>query len=372
MERSTILNSILSVFPIKKKKILFMSYWGKQYSCNPKYLSEYMVQHYPDWDIVWALEKPEKYKIDGIRIVKFPSLNYFYELNTCQFFVTNLRMLKHFQKRKGQFYIQTWHGILPIKAIEKDTESTLNRYYVNLAKKDSKQIDVLLSGCEKMTEIFQRSFWYNGLILPYGNPRQDILYEDDKYLKSRLKDKLNLKKNEKIVLYAPTFRKDNSLLHYDLDFSKIIHILRIKFGGQWKVLLRLHPNIAYLSTRLLKKLPNVIDVTSYEEVQELLLISDVVISDYSSLIFDFSITRRPCFLYTPDLFAYSHSDRRLYFDIKELPFPYAETKEQFYQNILDFSEEDYRFNLYSFMSSIGSYNNGNSCEKVVKYIIQQV
>ena len=349
---------------------MFMSHLGNKYNCNPKYLSEYMVDHCPEWDVVWALANPEKYDIKGVRKVKFPSLRYFYELATCRIFVTNLRMLKHFQKRKGQFYIQLWHGSLCTKMIEKDAENTLSPNYIKRAKRDSQQMDILISGCQKMTDIFSNCFWYDGPILPSGNPRQDIMFGNNKHIIKHVRKKLKINESTKILLYAPSFRKDHNLEYYNLDCSKLCEVFQNKFGGKWKTLIRLHPNISYLSDRLTKELPDVIDVSSYDEIQELLLVADAVISDYSSLIFDYAITKRPCFLYTPDLESYTHSDRGLYFNIQDLPFPYSKTIEELCQTISSFSESKYKKDVESFWESIGSFEDGHSCERVVKYIYQ--
>lgn len=368
MEKATVINSILHLFPIKKRKIMFMSHWGNRYNCNPKYLSEYMVEHCPDWDIVWAFANPEKYEIKGVRVVRFPSIRYFYELATCRVFVTNLRMLKHFQKRKGQFYVQTWHAPLAIKMIEEDAEDTLPSNYIKMAKRDSSQMDVLLSGCQKNTDIFRNCFWFKGPIIPSGTPRQDIMFEDNINLKEHIKKILSIENNEKILLYAPTFRKDGTLEHYNLDFNVLSTTLQQKFGGKWKILLRLHPNIAYLSSKLSKGLPNVKDVSLYDDIQELLLIADVVISDYSSLVFDYAVTKRPCFLYTPDLYSYTHSDRGLYFEIQTLPFPYSNSPKELYESILSFTDSKYKKDVESFWNSIGSFDDGHACERVINFI----
>ncbi len=370
MKKSTIANKILHIFPIKKRKIMFMSHLGNKYNCNPKYLSEYMVDHCPEWDVVWALANPEKYDIKGVRKVKFPSLRYFYELATCRVFVTNLRMLKHFQKRKGQFYIQTWHSSLRLKMIEKDAEDTLSPNYIKMAKRDSQQMDLLISGCQKSTDIFKKSFWYNGSIISSGTPREDYFLNASPSDLLRIKQNLGIDKKKRIVLYAPTFRKDLSTDIYDLDFTAINRAFQKKTGNEWIILLRLHPNISYLSGKLTKEMTDVIDVSSYDEIQELLLVADAVISDYSSLIFDYAITKRPCFLYTPDLESYTHSDRGLYFNIQDLPFPYSKTIEELCQTISSFSESKYKKDVESFWESIGSFEDGHACERVVKYIYQ--
>ena len=138
-----------------------MSYYGSQYGCNPKYLSQYIVAHYPGYDVVWAFVHPKQYRnIAGIRIVRYLSIRYFYELCTCKVLITNYRMTLLFQKRKKQCYIQTWHSSLRLKMIERDVEDKLPVNYKRMALKDSLNIDYLLSGCGYSTSIFHSSFWY--------------------------------------------------------------------------------------------------------------------------------------------------------------------------------------------------------------------
>ena len=364
----TILIHIFQLFPITKKKVLFISYYGSQYGCNPKYLSEYITNNHKNWKVIWAFTEPQKHQITGIQKVRYHSFRYFYELCTSQVIITNYRMTNWFHKRNNQIYIQTWHSSLRLKMIEKDAENSLPPHYVEMAKKDSLQIDYLLSGCDYSTSIFQRCFWYNGPILPTGTPRNDLLFHQNDALKNKIKQQLQIPSTTKVVLYAPTFRKGNSMECYNIDYTQLIHSLQKQQNEDWVVLVRLHPHLRNLSQSLLKDEKYTIDATNYNDIQELLFISDVVISDYSSLIFDFAMTLRPCFLYVPDLEAYTSKDRALYFNIRELPFPISLSNEELCQQIATFSINSYQKQVTSFLANIGSYETGHACEKVFNYI----
>lgn len=366
-----LLNTIFGILPIQKKKIFFLSYYGSQYGCNPKYISEYMTMNCQGWSIVWGFTQPEKYEIDGIRKVRYLSWRYFYELCTSQVLVTNYRMTQSYRKRKGQLYIQTWHSSLRLKMIEGDTEQTLKPHYVEMAKRDSTQIDALLSGCRFSTEIFRRAFWYSGSIIPTGTPRVDLLYLSDITRRRSILRKLGLTSDERIVMYAPTFRKDNSLECYNIDYRRLVASLADRFGGKWQVLLRLHPHLQNYSKQLVDKDRFIYDVTGYDDIQELLFVSDCVISDYSSLIFDYSLTERPCFLYASDLKEYTSKDRALYFNILELPFPLSTNNDELNRLIQVYDESIYKQKLQSFHQIIGSYETGHACQKVVDYIIEK-
>ena len=363
-----VLRFIMGLFPIQHRKIFFMSYYGSQYGCNPKYLSKYVVENYPEWTVVWGFTEPNKYNVPHVRKVRYLSLAYFYEIYTSQVFVTNFRMTEHYRKRRGQLYIQTWHGSVALKKIEKDTEKTLPAHYVMMAKRDSLQTDVLLSGCQFCTDIYNRAFWYSGAIVSSGTPREDIMFSSNIKKRNSIKAKLDVSIDKKIVLYGPTFRKDYSLDCYNVDYNRLLTSLSDKFGGEWIVLLRLHPHLRDFSMQLVVNNPMLVDVTSYDDIQELLFISDFVISDYSSLIFDFALTYRPCFLYTSDLDTYTQNDRALYFEIENLPFPICRNNDELNTQIQAFDEIKYKQEISSFLHMIGSFETGHACENVVNYI----
>lgn len=359
---------INALFPITQKKIFFMSYYGNQYGCSPKYLSEYITQNQKDWKVVWAFTKPEKYNLPSIRKVKYLSLRYFYELCTSQVIVTNYRMTPLFKKRESQIYIQTWHSSLRLKMIEKDAEATLPSHYIEMAKNDSKNIDWLLSGCEYSTSIFKRCFWYEGQILPTGTPRNDLLFKNDLSLRQDIFNKLQIPTTTKVLLYAPTFRKGDNLEYYNIQYSQLIQSLKKYKEGEWLILVRLHPHLRNFSQVLLKGEPNVLDVTDYDDIQELLYVANMVISDYSSLIFDFAMTLRPCLLYVPDLEEYTSKDRALYFNIQELPFPICLDNEKLFEQIENLDIDKYQDQVNTFLKGIGSYETGHACENICKHL----
>jgi CDP-glycerol glycerophosphotransferase len=367
---SIVMIFIFNLFPIKKNKIFLFSYYGSQYGCNPKYITEYILDNFPagTFDLVWAFNQLEsKQNITGVRKVKTMSLNYFYELCTSKIIITNFRTTDLFVKRKKQYYIQTWHSSLRLKQIEKDAETSLPEHYVKMAKKDSIKCDLLLSGSRFGTKIFKRSFWYDGEIFEHGIPRNDVLFDRNANKIRKIKTKLGIPCESKVLLYAPTFRKENNLEIYDLDYSQIVEKLTAKFGGEWIVLVKLHPHLLSQSSQLAYG-EKVIDVTSYDDVQELLLITDTLISDYSSLIFDFSITRRPCFLYVPDVIEYTRKDRNLYFDLVDLPFISAMSNGDLIEKIEDFQDEEYMEKLSRFLDDVGSYEEGKASEHLLKHI----
>lgn len=346
---------------------MFIGYYGNQYGCSPKYISQKITESHPEWDVVWAFVEPAKHDVTNIRKVKYLSLRFFYELATSRVLITNYRMPKYYQKPRGQFYMMTWHSSLRLKAIEADVEDSLPAHYVTMAKNDSKKIDALLSGCKFSDEIFRRAFWYNGEILKSGTPRIDLFYSSNRDAATRrIKTQLGIA-DFNVLLYAPTFRKGNDCNCYNLDFESIVNQLRTSNGKEWKVLMRLHPHMINQSAQLIN-CECMIDVTSYDDIQELLLVSDMLITDYSSLMFDYAETRRPCFLYAPDIEEYQRDDRKFYFKLKDLPFPVSTTQNELLAEISSFKTDVYISKLNKFMTSIGSYEDGNACHRVISHI----
>lgn len=362
-------------FPIQRNKVFLFSYYGSQYSCNPKYISAYLLNHFPKgtFDIVWAFNDVEaKRHVSGVRKVRTMSWAYFYEMCTAKIVITNCRTTESFVKRKHQYYIQTWHSSLRLKQIEKDAEDRLQPHYAEMARKDSAKCDLLLSGCEYSTHIFKRAFWYNGEIWQHGTPRNDILFHGSDRMRREILDRLGVHAGQRIVLYAPTFRKGNDTAANDhLHYASVMESLRRRFGGEWTFLVRLHPHlIAQADEWASSNSDYVVNATAYDDVQELLSAADVLVTDYSSLMFDFALTKRPCFLYTPDIEEYTRQDRQLYFSLDELPFTSANSHEELARVVETFDEAQYRRRLQLFLERIGSHEQGTACERLADRIAE--
>ncbi|GAB5617077.1 hypothetical protein JCM31739_19020 [Faecalimonas canis] len=364
-----IVYKFLRVFPIKKNRILFFSYYGANYGGSPKYLSEYFEKVNPELEVVWAFTDVKKHKkLENKKLVKYSSIKYYYYLATSHFIITNYRMTLEFDKRKEQRYIQTWHSSLRLKMIEKDAEDTLPKHYVEMAKKDSKQIDLLLAGNKKSKEIYENAFWYMGDYLECGTPQCDLFFQEHNEFYNKVMKGLGLESGKKILLYAPTFRKNHDLSVYNIEYDNLKISLEQKFGGEWMILVRLHPHLLN-EVKNLKFNEYIINATSYDDIQELLSVADAVITDYSALMFDYILTKKPCFLYASDYEAYTSTDRKLYFNIKELPFPISFDNKELNCQILDFSVDEYQKNCELFLKeNIGSWDDGNACKRVLEYI----
>lgn len=351
------------------------AYNFKQYGCNPRYISEHLIDNCKGYDVYWVF-RAKKYaeRLDKrMKFVKFRSWRYFVIVNTAEFLITNTRTDPYriyWHKRKGQKYIMTWHGGVALKKVEKDVEEKLGFSYVQKAKLDSKACDLMISGCNAQSLLLKEKFWYSGEILEKGLPRNDIFFQKEIHseIKADICRLYNIPQENKLVIYAPTFRRDKSLKPYSIQWSEVIPHLREKLqSGNITVLLRLHPNlIGKADTSSLLNAPEVIDVTLYHDMQNLLCVSDMLITDYSSSMFDFTMLLRPCILFATDAELY---DRGFYYNLKEMPYPLARDQKELIDSIKEFDEETYRMRLLEFFNEeVGLFENGKASKAIAEWI----
>lgn len=358
-------------YPVRKRSIVFISHLGKTYACNPRYICEYISEKYPDeFDLYWIYDKtigkPDSLPKNVIAVPYF-SYKFLKLLSSAHLIISNTRISNafYFEKRKGQKYIQTWHSSMRLKCIEKD--ANLGSSYESFAREDSLKIDYIISGSRFSTGIFKNSFWYDGKIIETGTPRIDWLKNITDYQKEQIYKKANLQSSTHYLLYAPTFRKGGDTDAYNIEYSSLIQVLEKKFGGKWRVLFRMHPNLKG-NIDCKSQDERVLDVTDYDDIQELLTISDILITDYSSSMFDAAIINKPCFLYASDLDKYLKNERNLYFEIKDLPFPLAQTNEELKSNISAFEMNEFTVHNQKFLHSLGVCENGDACQKIFRLI----
>lgn len=363
--RHKVLISFYRHKPLQKNKIIFWANSFKQYGCSPKYITEYLLENYPNqFDIVWVFENgvsvPDEVK-EKVRVVYYFSKEYLKELHTAKYIICNMRTGSSYcwKKRKDQIYIQTWHSSLRLKKIEGDAAEHFSTKYIEACKEDSKKIDLLLSGCEFSTQIFKRAFWYDGEILECGTPRCDIFFDDTEKAKEKVFNFYNIESDKKLVLYAPTFRSNKPSDFLGMDFDRLKKVL----GDEWVIGARLHPNILNSVD-----VNGAIPMSKYPDMQELIAAADLLITDFSSCMFDMAIAKKPCVLYAPDLDEYLNSERGLYFDIERLPFPIGKSMDELCSLLSDFNNDIYYRNLDAFMEQIGSFEEGIASKRVCEYI----
>lgn len=359
-----LLMRLCSIFPLENKVVL-MSFWGKGYSDNPKALYEEMIKIFPEYKYVWLLQKDEK--IPFATVTRPNSIKSIFELATAKLWIDNSRKRDWIYKRKGQIYVQTWHAGLTVKKVEEDAEDKLSCQYLKDAKHDSSIADYFISGCKWSTEKYKSSFWYKGRILEFGQPRSDIFYKDPRPIVDKVK-KFYKVGNCHLILYAPTFRVDVNLNCYNMDYERVLKLFHDKFGGEWKLLIRLHPNIQK-HQNVIHYSDDILNGSKYDNINELIVSCDCLITDYSSCCFDAMEAHKMVFLYASDYNDYM-KDRGTYFDLQKLPASLSQSIDTLIDNINKFDYDKYLSNVEKFESNYGIFNCADSSEKICRYLLQ--
>lgn len=360
---------VFFIFPIKSNRIVFTSYSGRQFSCNPKYIFNKLKEEDDNFDLIWAFNNPDSY-LDtcDAQLVKYKSIKYIYNVLTAHFVVENFESWSILPKRKKQFVINTWHGGGAYKKVGIDRKDA-RVFNEKLLRYKNKRVNLYLSSSQKFTDFTIRdSFKFEGEVAEIGMPRNDMLINGNKTLYLRTKEELGLK-NENIVLIAPTFRAKTGQDVAKLDFESLILKLSKKFGGEWRVLFRSHYYSDIAQNSVSSK---ILDVTDYPDMQELLLISDVLITDYSSSMWDFSLKQGVVFLYATDLYEYNKNEREFYTPISSWPFTFASSFDELLTNIDNFSEDEYAREIAIHHKDLGSYETGEATELIYRILLKKL
>lgn len=336
---------ILRIFiKTKNNVILINSFGGKKYDDSPKVIFEYMKteEKYNKYKIYWAFDDPEKFKIEKAEKIKTNSFKYFIIALKAKYWITNSSIEKGLKfKNKNTLYINTWHGT-PIKKMGKDAPDTAFQF------KTSKY-DVMYAQSKYDIDIFSNAFNLpKNIFALVGLPRNDELFNVDENEIQELRKKLKIPNNKKVILYAPTFReysrdKNGCLIAPPIDLNK----WKSKLSENYIVLFRAHYEINNVLG--IKNDSFIYNVSDYDNLNELMKISDILISDYSSIIFDYSILKRPIYSYAYDYEEYK-AKRGMYIDIKtELPNGICEKEDDLLNKIVNcnFEEEKIKTEKFS-------------------------
>lgn len=356
--------------PLEKNKVLFSNYDGMGYGGNCKYIAETFIQGQYPVKLVWAVSNRDIQDIPGeIEKVLIGTPQYYRELFTSGVYVTNTVHHLYEQKKMGQFYINTWHGYGPFKLAEgdvnRDAESRARYRESNAAS------DLFITASRFYTQVYRTSFFYEGEIMECGAPRNDVFFTDCN-IKDSVYKKLGIPSDRNMLLYAPTFREDtgHSFQKYDIDMKCVLGALEQRFGGAYILVYRFH-HYLYALGMSQNFYVGAIDATYYPDIQELLVAADVVITDYSSLMWDFSLQGRPVFLYQNDEKNYE-SDRGFYSPVSEWPYPKAHSQDELVDVIIHFDSGRYRKDLDRFLEKYGSCDDGHASERVVQRIMDEM
>lgn len=417
--------------PVKNDRIIFITFRG-QYDCNAKWIAEELCKRQKYdliWTVrkgVAISDIPL-----GITKVYRSSYDFFRYMASAKIIIDNgiSTTATGYKKKKNQILIETWHGSIGIKMFSRETNK--DKEWCRKADLEGAMTDYCISNSTFEDKIYKDTFWSNAQILQLGHARNDVLCWNDSEQLGKIRTKVfnyfnlsnvinKLKQNchkdltcwyqetkgiivptsehigkrnpfdaidicdsnslkaflqneytkcedLKICLYAPTFRDDGDMSPYKIDYEQLRQALHTRFGGSWVIMTRFHFRLRKKMKKY--KLPiGVIDASNYPDIQELLVCTDVGITDYSSWICDYMLTCRPGFLFATDMQQYEKKDREFFYPLNTMPFPLALTNEQLIENILNFKSEGFVEKCQTFLKEKGCIDDGHSAERIADAI----
>ncbi|GGT59869.1 bifunctional glycosyltransferase/CDP-glycerol:glycerophosphate glycerophosphotransferase [Actinomadura citrea] len=358
--------------------VLFSCFSGRQYSDSPKAVHEELVRRGSDLDQLWVVNDAQVELPGTLRPVRLHGREWHEALATSRYIVTNHRLGDAFRRHPDQIVLQTWHGT-PLKKIGGDIREVHFAYAPGMKKAlQSRSKDAgpalpewshLLSPNPFSTEIFRRAFAFKGDMLEVGYPRNDLLYSPEAgTVAARVRARLGIPEGKRVVLYAPTWRDDQyySRGRYKFDMRIDLERARAALGDDHVLLVRLHTNVVDGVRE--DGHGFVRDVSAYPDITELYLISDVLISDYSSVMFDYANTGRPMLFFTYDLADYRDRLRGFYFDFEaEAPGPLVETSDDLIEAVRDAESamDGYRDRYKDFVARFCPLDDGHAASRAV-------
>lgn len=359
-------------YPVQINKVIFYAIGGC-YSDHEKYITEQLIAMNANLDIVWVMNRKSTKVPRNVRVIYGMNWKqYVYEMETAKMWIFDCRVPIYLVKREEQIYIQTKHwgsitlkDFYPTKSFDEDKKTwALNGEWM----------DYVISGSEFDEESCRRGLNFSGKFLRFGSPRSDAMFNPQK-CKEKVCKNFKLGLDEHILLYAPTYRYHTGkrvvpqFTWLDLNFELLVKSLQHRWSGIWKIFVRLHTNIRSQSKQI--NMPDyVLDASDYDDSQELASAADIMISDFSSIMFEPAYVLKPVFLYAPDKDTYEVRDYDLLLDYDSLPFPISTSNEELSVQIKSFDEVKYRQTVRSFLDKYGVNEDGHASERAAKFIIE--
>lgn len=369
--------------PIVKNKIVFCPIL-RGFTCNPKYLVEEISKRKLPYDMVWVISPLDRHFLQtlhafpqNLRVVVAGTEDEKMEISTAKIWINSTVRFEQYKsgivKRPGQVYIQTWHASFGIKTPIKGWLREQKRW----AKLSENQLDYLISNsdCESKYHL-KPMFQFRGVkkipILKLGHPRSDIFFSPNKEeIREKVYRELGIPLDRKLLLWAPTWRDDGDLSWISLDYAQLKESIKNRFGGTWEIAVRMHHLMYPFKNKLIPTNGGVFDASDFADIQELLVATDVLITDYSSCLCDFVLMRRPSFFYASDLEKYELL-RGLAYPLRELPCPIAKTSDELAEKIEHFDAKLYQINLERYLRKMGCIEDGKATERFIKLIAHEI
>lgn len=355
--------------PVKKNRIMFFANSRKGYVCNPKYLLTYILQYEPEkYELFWVSAYPESCEpLDGVTVIARRSFAYFYAFIRTKYFITNDMVDEYLIKKKGQIFISTWHGGGAYKKVGLDTVNENDEIAKNFDKW-YKRLDFFVSSCRACTELYsgafgldEKKFW------EIGTPRNDILFGSHPEIRQKVLDYYKLPVETKLLLYAPSFRNDQTSEQkvINTQWEEVIRGLEENTGEPWTVLYRTHyfrDDQGEAENRHLK------NGNKYYDMQELLYAADILVTDFSSSIWDFALMGKPLFLLRHELRKYELTDRGFFVSPDKWPFMQIEELHEIATAYVGADRKKLQNDYQKHFEFMGSFETGSACRQFVQLL----
>lgn len=364
--------------PVKKNKVLFLNCF-ENYTDNCKYVAEYFHRNYPKYRLYWAGRGENGYFPEYIIRIKDTRWQQLYHMATSKAVIYNDVQGYGFEKRKGQLFVQLWHADIPIKKVGIDAGTKGIKNYQDV-ENTARITDAFVTNGEIAAQIHRKAFLYEGEFINVSSPRLDGAINSDEKQKAQILKKFNLTGDEYIVIYAPTFREEEKIKNFiapgaldRMDYAALKNKIEEKFRKKCVIMLRLHPRIREKSKEYADN-ENVIDISGYEDIYELLPCINMLITDYSSLMMDAGLAKKHVILYATDVENYIEKERGFYLDFRKLPFPICENTKELMAAIAEYDEELQRERLIEYNRDYLKRRpeNGDNTKIVCEYIVDRI
>lgn len=394
---------ICRIFPIHKKRISVCTFEGRSgFGCNPRYIVEELHKRSEAYEYIWFVNDMRKEFPDYIKKVPNTLWSRAYWLSTSKIWIDNYRKPYGTIKRKKQYYFQTWHGTIGFKSTGLLRKEAFSKMAYLVSKNDSDMINYVIIDSKWCEVMDPKALVYNGAFLKTGAPRCDILYGDKKGIRKAFRKRYGLEQTDKIVIFAPTFREKSEdgvrsvySERWSIDFERMILSLKERFGGNWCLCLRLHPQLAknimcdfHLTSQI-----KIVDISGEDDMNENLAAMDALVTDYSSVAMDAGFMGIPVFIYADDIEKYIRDRGSLLWDFSrvsdgiiknnsemipgvdtELPFAVARDNDELERNIMKFEENKYATRINQFAKDVELIFDGKASRRVsdkIEYLMKQ-
>ncbi|MGN0316419.1 MAG: CDP-glycerol glycerophosphotransferase family protein [Lachnospira sp.] len=356
--------------PVEKNKIVF--YDTGNYSGHGKSISVQLQKTRPDLDIVWILKKDLDLPVGVRKILTSDITKYIEEIETAKILVFDMYVDEFIKKRQDQYLLVVKHwSSVTLKTFGMMDKTLIQPAEIAKTKHSFGMTDYIISGSEFDEESCRKGFLYDGKFVRIGSCRSDVLFKSLE-LENKIRREYNIDRDTFLALYAPTWRRIDGVAEFDINslginLNIIKKTLEDKYNRKCNILVRLHPFVARFLDDV--ELPyDIINVCHYPDSQELLATCDALITDYSSIMFEYSYVRKPVFLHWPDYEKYINRERELLIQPDELPFMIAKTEDELVYNIKTFCQATYEYDVKNFLEKYGVHEDGHASERTALFI----